>query len=155
MASELRVFNQFREVILHIRLTSANVPELLTISATEDMRSAVSSLIGQDFDRTVGKGNELIRFTAKWGTPEYARVMADYFQNNFGWSTFLAETEQPSSAQVTDYEVRGNALAVGAGAGSLGFAVPSITTMGQLGNGHALIPMIAGIASQEFALGEL
>jgi len=96
MTSELKVYNQFREVILHIRLASGDEAGFYTIDATDEMKAAISNLKGLDFDRTVGRGNELLRFTAKWGSPEYARVLARYLVNNFGWTTKLVETQGPS-----------------------------------------------------------
>jgi len=98
MTSELKVYNQFREVILHIRVASGDEAGFYTIDATDEMKAAISNIRGLDFDRTVGKGNELLRFTAKWGSPEYAQVLARYLVNNFGWTTKLVETQQPSVA---------------------------------------------------------
>jgi len=99
MSNELKVYNQFSEMILHIRLAPADDPTgIYTVDATDEMRVAVANLKGRDFDRMVGKGNELIRFAAKWGSPEYAEVLARYFVTNFGWRTALIETAQPLAA---------------------------------------------------------
>jgi len=157
MASELKVRNQFREVILQIRLTSGDVPELLTITATEEMRSAVSSLTGLDFDRTVGSGTKMRRYRARWGSEEYAQVLAEYFQHNFGWSTSLVETEQPSSVQSTGKEAERNAMAaaVGVGTNGLSYVWSEFVSEARLGSGPAFNPVIASIAGQQSALGEL
>jgi hypothetical protein len=180
MASELKVYNQFRELILHIRLTSGDTPELLTIDATDEMRSAISSLIGQDFDRTVGGVRDLMRFSARWGAPEYARVLADYFANNFGWSTSLVETEQPLhyrtnatlgelfrqvlapfesesniKVDVGETNVKGVAVAPAAEANWVGLAGRNLPVTAQFGSGSLFDSVIAGITSQQSALGEL
>jgi|HubBroStandDraft_2_1064218.scaffolds.fasta_scaffold147634_2 hypothetical protein len=159
MVSELEVRNQFREVILHISLTSGDVPALLTISATDEMRSAVASLIGEDFDRTIGNGNRLQRFTARWGTPEYPRVLAEYFGNNFGWSTSLVETEHPSSVATRPdyYEPKWEARSVVAGAEANGFGYAEATpsAISQIGGSLVINACVAGLASQQSTLGEL
>jgi len=159
MASELKVYNQFREVILHVRLTSGNAPKLLVVDATEEMRSAVNSLMGQDFDRTVGRGGELRRFTARWGSPEYAQVLADYFGNNFGWSTALVETVHPSSVRIkvdaNQAEKNAMAAAAGVGASSFGYAWRNLPATEQLGNEPVFNSLIAGTTGQQSSLGEL
>lgn len=159
MVSELEVRNQFREVILHISLTSGSVPKLLTISATDEMRSAVASLIGEDFDRTVGNGDKLQRFTARWGTPEYARVLAEYFGNNFGWSTSLVETEQPSSTQVEAgyYQAQWKVMAAAPRneANSLGYAKANPSAIAQIEDSPIIDAHLAGFTSQQSALGGL
>jgi len=101
MASELKVYNQFREVILHVRFTSGDMPELLMIDGTDEMRLAMRSLVGQDFERNVAKGGEVLRFSAAWGSPEFGRVLAGYFSTNYSWSTKIIETEQPLQANTS------------------------------------------------------
>jgi|SRR5208282_365297 hypothetical protein len=98
MASELKVYNRFDELTLHVRLSLDNVPELQTIDGTPEMRAAIASLRGTDFDRMVLKGKELQRLTANWGSPGYLNVLARYFVMNFGWRTTIVETEKPSTA---------------------------------------------------------
>ncbi|MFZ0419915.1 MAG: hypothetical protein WAM04_17580 [Candidatus Sulfotelmatobacter sp.] len=152
MTSELKVYNQFREMILHIRLTYGDAPELLTIDATEEMRSAAHGLIGRDFDRTIGKGGDLLRLTARWGDPDYAQVLAEYFSNNFGWSTWLIEREQPLSArafttageaQIYATKAEENTMAgSGAWANRLCYAGTNLATEDQLGSGYTFDPLL-------------
>jgi len=97
MSSELKVYNRFGELSLHLRLSVDNGPDLRIIDGTPDMRAAISSLRGVDFDRTVAKNNELLRFVADWGSADYLSVLGRYFVENFGWSTKIVET-QPSTA---------------------------------------------------------
>jgi hypothetical protein len=107
MVNELKVYNRFGELTLHLRHSLGPNPELLTIDGTEDMRAAVAQLKGNDFDRTIAKGNELVRLTADWGSPQYLSILAQYLGMNFGWRTQIIETEQRASmiykpAEVTD-----------------------------------------------------
>src|SRR5580698_1894619 len=97
MPSELKVYNRFGEVSLHLRLSLDNVTDLRIIDGTPDMRAAIASLQGVDFDRTVAKDDELLRFAADWGSADYLTVLGRYFVENFGWSTKIVET-QPSTA---------------------------------------------------------
>jgi hypothetical protein len=98
MASELKVYNRFGELTLHLRLSLDKRPELSTVDGTPEMRTAIASLRGSDFDRTVVKGNEHVRLMADWGSPEYLNVLGRYFVTNFGWSTKIVEAAQPSTS---------------------------------------------------------
>jgi hypothetical protein len=97
MSSELKVYNRFGELTLHVRLSSGDVPELRTVDGTPEMRAAIASLKGIDFDRVVVKDKEHYRLTANWGSPGYLSVLARYFVTNFGWKTKIIETGEPST----------------------------------------------------------
>jgi hypothetical protein len=97
MASDLKVYNRFDELTLHVRLSLDDGPELYTVDGTPEMRTAIASLKGVDFDRTVVKNNEHLRFTADWGSPGYLTALGRYFVTNFGWRTKIVETEEPSA----------------------------------------------------------
>jgi hypothetical protein len=98
MASELKVYNRFGELTLHLRLSLENGPEMFTVDGTPEMRAAIASLKGIDFDRTVVKSNELLRLTANWGSPGYLNTLGRYFVTNFGWTTKIVQAEEPSTA---------------------------------------------------------
>jgi hypothetical protein len=98
MTSELKVYNSFGELTLHLRASSENGPQISTVDGTPEMRSAITSLRGTDFDRTVVKSNELSRLTANWGSPAYLSTLGRYFVANFGWRTKLVETEESSAS---------------------------------------------------------
>jgi hypothetical protein len=94
MVSELKVYNRFDELTLHVRLAlDQGLPKLLVVDGTPEMQAAVISLKGIDFDRTVVKDNAHLRFTANWGSAEYLNVLARYFVANFGWRTKIVEAE--------------------------------------------------------------
>lgn len=97
MPNELKVYNEFGEVILNLRVSSGEKPTLLTIDATDEMQRAINQLNGRDLDITIRKGTEDLRFTAKWGSPEFVQVLARYLVNNFGWKTKVVETQMPSA----------------------------------------------------------
>ncbi|HET7890448.1 MAG TPA: hypothetical protein VFL34_02945 [Candidatus Sulfotelmatobacter sp.] len=98
MASELKVYNRFGELTLHVRLSVENGPELTTIDGTREMRAAIAGFKGSDFDRTVIKENELHRLTSNWGSPAYLNVLGRYFVANFGWDTTIVEADESSTA---------------------------------------------------------
>lgn len=97
MVNELKVYNSFGELTLHLRQLLSPNADLLTIDGTEDMRAAVAELRGSDFDRTIAKDSELIRLTANWGSAEFLPVLARYFGMNFGWRTQTIETDESVS----------------------------------------------------------
>ena len=97
MVNELKVYNRFGELTLHLRHSLGVARELIIVDATEDMRAAVAGFKGSDFDRTIAKGSELIRLTADWGSPQYLSVLAQYLGMNFGWKTQTIEVEEPIS----------------------------------------------------------
>jgi len=101
MSRELKVYNEFGEVILNLRASSGVSPTLLTVDATKEMEKVVNELKGRDLDITIHKGAEEIKFTAKWGSPEFLRVLARYLVDNFGWKTKLTETSLPALANTT------------------------------------------------------
>lgn len=98
MINELKVYNRFGELTLHLRQLIDRGSELLTIDGTENMRAAIAELRGSDFDRTIAKGRELVRLTSEWGNPEYLGVLARYFVMNFGWKTQTIETNSVSAS---------------------------------------------------------
>jgi len=97
MNSELKVSNQFGELILHVRYASGDNPMLLTIDATNEMKHAILHIAGKDFDRVVVSGNEPHVIYARWGAPEFLRVLAHYFVGNYGWNTTVLEAFQAST----------------------------------------------------------
>lgn len=119
MVNVLKVYNCFGELTLHLRHSLGQNPELLTVDGTDDMRAAVAELRGNDFDRTIAKGGELVRLTARWGSQQYLPVLARYFGMNFGWRTQTIQTKEhaslvrePSEALLTQQLVSGNATIV-------------------------------------------
>jgi hypothetical protein len=88
-------------MILNLRLAPDGSPRLLTIDATDEMQEAVKHLQGRDLDVTVQKGAEQLRFTARWGSPEFLQVLARYLVNNFGWKTKISETQLLSATNTT------------------------------------------------------
>ena len=97
MVNELKVYNCFGELTLHLRHSLGQNAELLTIDGTDDMQAAVAELRGNDFDRTIAKGGELVRLTASWGSEQYLPVLARYFGMNFGWRTQTIQTKEQAS----------------------------------------------------------
>ncbi|MGC2154555.1 MAG: hypothetical protein WA618_21130 [Terriglobales bacterium] len=96
MPNELKAYNEFGEMILHLRFPSGGNPGMLTIDATKEMQTAINGLRDRDLDVVVQKGSEQLRFSAKWGSAEFAQVLAGYLVNNFGWTTKVLETHIPS-----------------------------------------------------------
>jgi hypothetical protein len=128
VSSELKVYNRFDELTLHLRLSLGASPELLTVDGTPEMRAAIANLKGNDFDRTVVKGNELIRLTADWGSGEYLSVLGRYFVLNFGWSTKIVETAQPSTS--VNFAASGNLAPLEYGVVSGNLAPPQCGVVG-------------------------
>jgi hypothetical protein len=97
MISELKVYNKFGELNLHVRLSLGNAADLLILDGTPEMRAAISMLRGADFDRTIAKSNEVVRFEAEWGSADYLAVLSRYLVENYGWSTKMVETVSVST----------------------------------------------------------
>jgi hypothetical protein len=91
MTRELKVYNQFDELILHLEFVSDHPLPLQIVDGTPELRSAVRSLLGRDFDRTVVVGSQQRRFAAKWGSPDYVDALAGYWSSNFGWRTRIVD----------------------------------------------------------------
>jgi hypothetical protein len=91
MSNELKVYNEFGEVILNVRASGSGA-SLLTVDATDEMQTAINEINGRDLDITIHKGAEELKFTAKWGSPEFLQVLARYLVDNFGWKTKVIET---------------------------------------------------------------
>lgn len=87
MSRELKVYNRFDEMILHLQFVYGDSSPLQIIDGTPEMQAAVRALAGQDFDLTVVVNNQHQQFTAKWGSPEYIDTLAGYWSSNFGWRT--------------------------------------------------------------------
>ncbi|HYM78370.1 MAG TPA: hypothetical protein VE377_20520 [Candidatus Dormibacteraeota bacterium] len=102
MVNELKVYNRFGELTLHLRHSLGPAPELITIDATEDMRAAVAELRGNDFDRTIAKAGELVRLTADWTSSQFLPVLAQYLAMNFGWRTQTIEVKERASFVLTN-----------------------------------------------------
>ena len=92
MTSELKVYNRFGELTLHLRFVAGHALPLQIEDGTPELQKAVRNLFGQDFDETVVVDNQRQRFTAKWGTPEYLDALAGYWSRNFRWRTRTTST---------------------------------------------------------------
>ena len=92
MSRQLKVYNRFEELILNVRFVAGDPLPLQIEDGTPELQTAVSSLIGRDFDETVVVGNQRQHFEAKWGTAEYLDALAGYWSSNFGWQTRIVET---------------------------------------------------------------
>lgn len=92
MSRQLKVYNRFKELILHLRYVPGDPLPLQIEDGTPDMQAAVRSLASRDFDQTVVVGNRRLRFEARWGTPEYLDALANYWSTNFGWQTRMVDT---------------------------------------------------------------
>ncbi|MGI0080455.1 MAG: hypothetical protein ACRECH_12625 [Nitrososphaerales archaeon] len=95
MPRELKVYNRFDDLILHLRFVPGQLTPYQVIEGSTELREAVWGLYGQDFDRIVIVGREPRRFTAKWASPEYLDAMAGYWASNFGWRTETLTDEFP------------------------------------------------------------
>ena len=110
MVSELKVYNRFNELTLHLRHSLDGKPELLIIDGTPEMQSAVAHWQGTDFDRTVAKGHDLIRLVANWDSAEYLIVLGRYLKMNFGWKTRIVQTQNCTAEHAA---TSGNIFGVG------------------------------------------
>ena len=91
ISRELKVYNRFEELILHLRFVPGDPLPLRIEDGTQELRNAVRSLVGHDFDQTVVIEKQRRRFQATWGSPEYLDALAGYWSSNFGWRTRLVE----------------------------------------------------------------
>ena len=92
MSRQLKVYNRFGEMILHLRFVPGDILPIRVEDGTTEFRAAVRGLSGRDFEETVVVGKQRRRFEAKWGTPEYLDALAGYWSSNFGWQTRIVET---------------------------------------------------------------
>ena len=92
MRRQLKVYNSFGELILHLELVDGDPQPLQILDGTPHMRAAVRSLFGQDFDLAVPLKNQPVHLFARWGTPEYIDALAQYWSANFGWRTKILST---------------------------------------------------------------
>lgn len=92
MIRELSVQNGFRETILRLEYTPSDPLTIRVLQGTPEMREAVRSLEGHDFDRTVVIDRRDERFSARWGDVNYLDALAGYWRANFGWRTEIVES---------------------------------------------------------------
>jgi hypothetical protein len=91
MISELKVYSKTGELILHIRYAPDELFPLQIVDGTTDMKGSVLNVSGHDFDRTVFKNRQPLRFVARWGSSDYVHALAGYWAANFGWPTKVTE----------------------------------------------------------------
>jgi hypothetical protein len=99
MPRQLRVYNQFEELILQLEHVPGDPSPVRILEGTKELKSAIRSLEGIDFDRTAIVRGELRHFAAKWDSPDFLDALSGYWSSNFGWRTKLTETA-PSFAFV-------------------------------------------------------
>jgi hypothetical protein len=115
MAEELKVYNQFNELILHLRLAPRRPFPLQVVQGTRELREAIRALYGQDFDQTVIVAGQHQRFIASWGSPEYLGALAGYWKNNFQWRTEIRSEEVLIGAGSSPSNLAAQSLGFGAG----------------------------------------
>lgn len=93
MARQLKVYNRFDELILHLRFVPEDPSPYQVIEGSRELREAVCGLYGQDFDRTVIEDGQQRRFVASWASPEYVDTLAGYWASNFRWRTETTSDE--------------------------------------------------------------
>lgn len=106
MTSELTVYGQLGEVILHARYAPQRLLPIEIVDGTPEMRAAVRSVLGRDFDRTVFVDRQPQRFAASWGSPEYLRALAGYWSANFGWQTKITDVADGWSSFLVDCQTQ-------------------------------------------------
>lgn len=115
MTKELRVYNRFGELILYLRLIPGHFLPLQVVLGSWELREAVNSLRGHDFDRTVFVDGQHRRFTARWATPEYLDALAGYWESNFRWRTEIRSDAIPVEDMTSQPDLRGQSLGLGGG----------------------------------------
>ena len=103
MSRNLKVYNSFGELILHLDFVLGDRLPLQAQDGTPEMLALVRALTGRDFDLSVSVGNQQRRFEAKWGTPEYLDALAGYLKSNFSWRTKIIDST--SSLGVTHWAI--------------------------------------------------
>jgi hypothetical protein len=91
MSRELKIYNQFDELILHVEHAPNAIPSLRIIDGTPELRSAIRSLAGHPFERLALLDGQMSRFEAEWGDADFLNVVASYWRANFGWRTKIVE----------------------------------------------------------------
>jgi hypothetical protein len=104
MNRELKIYNRFDELILHLKFIPNDSLPLQIEDGTPELREAVRSLSGKDFDQTVVVEKERRRFFAEWGTPEYLDALAGYWSTNFGWQSSIVEAAPISKFSDAQYD---------------------------------------------------
>lgn len=130
MTKELRVYNRFGELILYLRLAPGHFFPLQVVLGSWELREAVNSLRGHDFDRTVFVDGQHRRFTARWATPEYLDALAGYWESNFRWRTEIRSDEIPVEGMTNQPDFLGQSLGLG------GSPVKQLVLLGGLTNSY-------------------
>jgi len=92
MPLQLKVYNEFDELLLHVEHVQGDSSPLRIYEGTANLRHAVKSLEGYDFERSAIVAGELRQFSAKWDSPDFLAALGGYWSSNFGWRTKLTET---------------------------------------------------------------
>lgn len=100
---ELKVYNRFDELILHLEYVPHDAEPMRIVEATPELREALRTLARNDFDRTVAIKRQLQRFTANWRSAKYLEVLADYLAANFKWTTKLLDKPETQTLRVSGY----------------------------------------------------
>ena len=116
MSKELKVYNRFGELILYLRFVPGCFFPLQVVLGSWELREAVNSLRGHDFDRTVVVDGQHRRFVATWASCEYLDALAGYWESNFRWRTEIKTTEIPVEERTSESDLRTQSLGLGGGA---------------------------------------
>src|SRR5215470_14487647 len=90
MSRELKVYNEFGELILHVEHRQGD-PCLRIIDGTREMSQAIRLLHGRDFERAAIVDGQLCDFRAAWDDPEFLDAVGGFWTANFGWRTRIVQ----------------------------------------------------------------
>ena len=90
MSRELKVYNEFDELILHAEHNPGD-PSLRLIDGTREMNRAVKALQGHDFERAAVLDGQVCVFQASWDDPDFLDAVAGFWTANFGWRTRIVQ----------------------------------------------------------------
>jgi hypothetical protein len=91
MSKELKVYNQFQELILHVEYVRDRGPVLRVIDGTPELRRSIKLLEGQPFERAILIDGQLREYRSSWGDKDFLDCVAGYWSANFGWRVRLLE----------------------------------------------------------------
>jgi hypothetical protein len=90
MSRELKVYNEFDELILHAEHNLGDASVRL-IDGTREMNRAIKALQGHDFERAAMINGQICVFQAGWDDPDFLDAVAGFWTASFGWRTRIVQ----------------------------------------------------------------
>ncbi|HTV59605.1 MAG TPA: hypothetical protein VMJ93_12110 [Verrucomicrobiae bacterium] len=91
MTKNLKVYNQFDELILHVEHTPGENPSLTILDGTAELTAAIRLLSGYDFDRPALANGQMCRFSAGWDEEGFLDAIGGYWAATYSWKTRIVE----------------------------------------------------------------